>query len=137
MKFIKDCLDQREAWPTNDVEIKRLIKRLYTFYWIGRENDEEAGPMPLIPDEAEDQTPKETELQRAGDPQAQRKMRARMHDRQVMLKALCNGHINGDVIKRSRGIVHFNGKIVVPVGVDFHEKIIQAIHHSQGAFNLG
>ena len=137
LKFVKDCLDQREAWPTNNMEIKRLIKRLYTFYWIGRENDEGAGPMPPIPDEAEDRTPEDTELQRAGDHHEQRKMRARMHDRQVMLKALCHGHINGEVIKRSRGIVQFNGKIVVPVGVDFHEKIIQAIHHSQGAFHLG
>ena len=64
-------------------------------------------------------------------------MRARMHDRQTMLRDLCRRHIKGDVIKRKRGIVEIEGKIIIPVAVNLHQRIIQAIHHSQGAFHLG
>ena len=93
--------------------------------------------MPPISDEAFERTPEEERLQRAGDPTEQRKMRARMHDRQTMLRDLCRRHIKGDVIKRKRGIVEIEGKIIIPVAVNLHQRIIQAIHHSQGAFHLG
>ena len=93
--------------------------------------------MPPIPDEAHLRTPEETMLQLQGDPIEQRGMWSRMHDRQTMLTNLCRAHNHGDTVKRSKGIVEINGKIVVPVGKDLHRKIIQAIHHSQGAFHLG
>ena len=76
--------------------------------------------MPPIPDEAHLRTPEETMLQRQGDPIEQRGMRSRMHDRQTMLTNLCRAHNHGDTVKRSKGIVEINGKIIVPVGKDLH-----------------
>ena len=64
-------------------------------------------------------------------------MRARMHNRQRMLTELCQGHNKGDCIKRNKRLLEMNGRIIVPVGVNLHQKIIQSIHHSQGAFHLG
>ena len=141
LAFIVDCMQQKERWPENDLDIKRTLRRLYNFIWIGREDDVNAGPMPVIADEKGEHSPDIERLQREGDPGQQKKMRARMHDRQTMFTELCRGYLNGDVFKKSvketRGILEVNGKIVVPVGVDLHKKVIQAIHHSQGAFHLG
>ena len=137
LNFIRDCLDQRERWPETDTEIKRVLKKLYTFIWIGREDDVNAGPMPPIPDERGEHSPEVERLQRQGDPNQQKKMRARMHNRQRMLTELCQGHNKGDCIKRNKRLLEMNGRIIVPVGVNLHQKIIQSIHHSQGAFHLG
>ena len=137
LNFIRDCLDGRERWPENDMEVKRLLKRLYHVIWINREEDVTAGPMPVIPDERNEHTPEVERLQRIGNPEEQKKMRARMHDRQMMVTELCRAHRNGAMIKRTQRVLEIDGRIIVPVVVDLHKKMIQAIHHSQGAFHLG
>ena len=60
-----------------------------------------------------------------------------MHDRQTMITELCREHRKGAVIKRTQRVLEIDGRIIVPVVVDLHKKMIQAIHHSQGAFHLG
>ena len=130
-------MDGRERWPENDMEIKRLLKQLYHVIWINREDDVNAGLMPVIPDERNEHTPEVERLQRAGNPEQQKKMRARMHDRQLMVTELCRAHQEGDEIKRTQRVLEIDGRVIVPVVVDLHKKIVQAIHHSQGAFHLG
>ena len=60
-----------------------------------------------------------------------------MHDRQLMVTELCRAHQEGAVIKRTQRVLEIDGRVIVPVVVDLHKKIVQAIHHSQGAFHLG
>ena len=137
LKFVAECVLQQQRWPENDLEIKKTLKRLYTMIWIGRIDDDTAGPIPPLPEEEHERTPEQTDLQRKGDPIEQRKMRARMHDRQEMFSQLCKKHQQGESVDLQDGILTLDSRIIVPVGMGLQQKIIKAIHHSQGSFHLG
>ena len=90
-----------------------------------------------MPDEQNEHTQEVKRLQRAGDPEQQKKLRARMHNRQLMVTELFRAHQEGAVIKRTERVLEIDGRVIVSVVVNLYKKIVQAIHHSQGAFHLG
>ena len=136
--YIQRCLQGSEKWPENENEIIKTLKKIYHFIWIGRTDDKSAGPMPPIPEEAEGRSERITARQRSGDAMEQREMRSRMHDRQVMFRDLCRAwQADPSQITNEHRILRIQQKIVVPIGTETPQKIIQAVHHSQGCFHLG